>query len=125
MALTASAEMQAKLLDIQALDTKLLQLNHKKTNFPEHKEIQQLEIESGALEIQIVAAQTQVSDLSDAVRKAENDVEQVVMRSRKDQERLDSGLVSSAKDLENLQKDLASLAIRQAELEGNRRGVNG
>ena len=117
MAITSTAEHQAMLLDVQALDTKLLQLTHKRNSFPEHTEVQDLEIHIGSLDIQIVAAQTQISDLASTVRKAENDVEQVVMRATKDREKLDSGLVSSSKDLEALQREIESLSIRQNELE--------
>ena len=117
MAVTASAEAQMQILDVQAIDTKIMQLKHKHANFPEHAMVKDLEVALGSLDLQIVAAQTQCSDLEVLVRKAENDVEQVVMRTKRDQERLDSGSVTSSKDLESLQHEIASLGVRQRELE--------
>ena len=117
MAVTASAEAQMQILDVQAIDTKIMQLKHKHANFPEHAMVKDLEVALGSLDLQIVAAQTQCSDLEVLVRKAENDVEQVVMRTKRDQERLDSGSITSSKDLESLQHEIASLGVRQRELE--------
>jgi uncharacterized protein len=117
MAVTASAHEQAELLAVQALDTKLLQLAHKRANIAQIVEVQDLEVTVGSLDMRIVAAITEASDLDLAVRKAEADVDQVVQRALKDQQRLDSGAVSSPKDLESLQHEITSLASRQSELE--------
>jgi len=117
MAVTASAHEQKELLAVQALDTKLLQLAHKRANISQITEVQDLEVTVGSLDMRIVAATTEASDIALAVRKAENDVEQVVQRALKDQQRLDSGEVSSSKDLESLQHEITSLAARQSELE--------
>ena len=117
MAVTASAHEQAELLAVQALDTKLLQLAHKRANIAQITEVQDLEVTVGSLDMRIVAATTEASDLELAVRKAEADVDQVVQRALKDQQRLDSGAVSSPKDLESLQHEITSLAARQSELE--------
>jgi len=117
MAVTASAHEQAELLAVQALDTKLLQLAHKRANIAQITQVQDLEVTVGSLDMRIVAATTEASDIELAVRKAEADVDQVVQRALKDQQRLDSGAVSSPKDLESLQHEIASLAARQSELE--------
>jgi len=117
MAVTASAHEQAELLAVQALDTKLLQLAHKRANIAQITQVQDLEVTVGSLDMRIVAATTEASDIELAVRKAEADVDQVVQRALKDQQRLDSGAVSSSKDLESLQHEIASLAARQSELE--------
>jgi len=117
MALSASAHDQAELLAVQALDTKLLQLAHKRATIPQINEVQDLEVTLGSLDMRIVAATTEASDLDLAVRKAESDVEQVTLRALKDQQRLDSGAVSSPKELESLQHEIVSLSARQAELE--------
>jgi predicted nucleic acid-binding Zn-ribbon protein len=117
MAVTASAHEQAELLALQALDTKLLQLAHKRANIAQIVEVQDLEVAVGSLDMRIVAATTEASDIELAVRKAEADVDQVVQHALKDQQRLDSGAVSSSKDLESLQHEITSLAARQSELE--------
>jgi predicted nucleic acid-binding Zn-ribbon protein len=117
MAVTASAEQQKALLDLQGFDTKIFQLAHKRTGLPEISAAQDLEVELGSIKMRLVAAQTEASDLKLNQSKAEADVEQVVARARRDQERLDSGAVSAAKELESLQHEIGTLAKRQAELE--------
>jgi predicted nucleic acid-binding Zn-ribbon protein len=117
MAVTASAEQQQALLDLQGLDTKLLQLAHKRSGLPEIVAVQDLEVELGSIKMRLVAAQTETSDLKINQLKAESDVEQVVARAKRDQERLDSGAVSATKELESLQHQIETLAKRQAELE--------
>lgn len=116
MPVTASAEHQLKLLELAKVDTKLIQLDHQRVAIPEIKSVQDLEIELGSIEMRIVAAQTEVSDLTQAQNKAETDVEQVQSRIDRDQKKLDDGS-GSAKDLENLQHELGTLALRLKELE--------
>jgi predicted nucleic acid-binding Zn-ribbon protein len=66
---------------------------------------------------QIVVAETEQSDLSRELSKAEGDVDQVRARAERDQKRLDVGQVSSPKELEGLQHEIATLARRQSDLE--------
>ena len=66
---------------------------------------------------QLVAAQTEVSDIAREQDKLESDIDQVRQRMTRDQQRLDSGAVSSAKELESLQHEIGSLAKRQRDLE--------
>lgn len=66
---------------------------------------------------QIVAAQTEESDLARELRKAEGDVDQVRERSERDTKRMDAGQVSSPKELQGLQHEIATLAERQSALE--------
>ena len=116
MAVNASAEQQQALLDVQAIDTKLLQLEHRRKGIAEVQQAHDLEVQLGSIDMKIVAAITEVSDLDLDRAKAEADVEQVVNRANRDKERMDSGSVS-AKDLSGLQSELESLAKRQSELE--------
>ncbi|MBO8198849.1 zinc ribbon domain-containing protein [Streptomyces smyrnaeus] len=108
---------QIRLLDVQALDTRLTQLAHKRRTLPEHEEIQQLEADLAQLRDLLVAAQTEESDTAREQTKAEQDVDQVRQRAARDQQRLDSGAVTNPKDLANLQSEIASLAKRQSDLE--------
>lgn len=116
MALSATPAQQADLLEVQRLDSTLQQLQRRRDSLPEAARAREIEVELGALETRLVAARTEVADRTLDLRKAENDVEQVVNRAKRDQERLDSG-TAGAKDLESLQHELVSLAKRQAELE--------
>lgn len=116
MAISASADQQLKLLDLAAMDTKLMQLNHQRAGVAEIKLVQDLEIELGSLELKLIAADTEVSDLTESQAKAESDVEQVAARISKDQAKLDGGQ-ASPKELEGLQHELGTLANRLSELE--------
>ncbi|MER5933249.1 C4-type zinc ribbon domain-containing protein [Streptomyces sp. NPDC002054] len=108
---------QIRLLDVQALDTRLSQLAHKRKSLPEHAELDSLTKDLTAQRDLLVAAQTEESDTAREQTKAEQDVDQVRQRAARDQQRLDSGAVSSPKDLENLQREVVSLAKRQGDLE--------
>ncbi len=115
--LNAAPADQIRLLDVQALDTRLQQLAHKKRSLPEHAEIESLTKDLTQLRDLLVAATTEEGDCAREQTKAEQDVDQVRQRAARDQQRLDSGAVSSPKDLENLQREIASLAKRQGDLE--------
>ncbi|MFD7031126.1 zinc ribbon domain-containing protein [Streptomyces sp. NPDC059917] len=108
---------QIRLLDVQALDVRLSQLDHKRTSLPEHLELESLTSDLTQQRDLLVAAQTQESDAAREQVKAEQDVDQVRTRAVRDQARLDSGVGVSARDLANLQSELVSLAKRQGDLE--------
>jgi predicted nucleic acid-binding Zn-ribbon protein len=113
----AEPAIQLRLLDLQALDVRLDQIEHRRRTLPQLARIAELDGKAASVRDRVVAAQTEVSDLERAMAKAETDVEQVRARARKDQELLDSGRIGSAKELENLQREIESLARRQADLE--------
>ncbi|HEV7628776.1 MAG TPA: C4-type zinc ribbon domain-containing protein [Streptomyces sp.] len=108
---------QIRLLDVQALDTRLNQLAHRRKNLPEHEEIQSLDADLAQLRDLLVASRTEESDTAREQTKAESDVDQVRQRAVRDQKRLDSGLVTNPKDLASLQSEITSLAKRQGDLE--------
>lgn len=108
---------QLRLLDIQALDTKLDQLAHRRRVLPEVVELESLAAEHSKLRDAEVVAQTAVKDLEREQQRADADVEQVRGRKDRDQKRLDAGQVSSPKELESLQSEIVSLERRQSVLE--------
>jgi uncharacterized protein len=113
---TAAPQDQWRLLDVQAHDTRLAQIAHRRRTLPEHAEIERLTTRLGQVGDDLVAARTVASDIERELAKAEADVEQVRQRSARDQARLDSGQ-GSAKDLQALQHEIATLAQRQSVLE--------
>lgn len=112
----ADPQDQRRLLDLQALDTGLAQLAHRRRNLPEHAELESLARELSALEDERVRAQVTVDDLDRDIARLERDVDQVRVRKDKDQARLTMG-TGPARELEALQHELASLNRRQNELE--------
>ncbi|MBR8745123.1 zinc ribbon domain-containing protein [Nocardiopsis sp. MG754419] len=108
---------QARLLDLQELDTELQRLDHRLHTLPQIAEAVALKQRADALEAELIAAQTRTSDVERHQRKAESDVDQVRTRAERDGKRLESGVITNAKDLQNLQSEIESLGRRQAELE--------
>lgn len=116
LALNASAAAQLRLLDLQAVDVRLDQLAHKRRTLPELAEAEKVDNRLRDLHDVLVAAKTAEGDVAREQKKAEGDVEQVVIRAKRDRTMLDSGR-GSAKDLENIQHELETLARRQNDLE--------
>ena len=111
----ASPEAQRRLLDLQAVDTALAQLAHRKRTLPEIAEIDAAAREISALEDERVRAQVVVDDLDRDISRFEKDIDQVRTRKDRDQARLDAG--AAMRELEGLQHELATLNRRQSELE--------
>jgi predicted nucleic acid-binding Zn-ribbon protein len=111
----ASPEAQRRLLDLQAVDTALAQLAHRRKSLPELAEIDTVARELSALEDERVRAQVAVDDLDRDISRFEKDIEQVRQRKDRDQKRLDSG--GALREIEGLQHELATLNRRQSELE--------
>jgi uncharacterized protein len=113
----ADPETQVQLLDLQALDTKLGQLAHRRRGVPQVAELAELEKRAAELRDREVALRTAVSDLEREQAKADADVAQVRERIVRDQKILEAGSVHSARQLEDLQHEVASLTKRVADLE--------
>lgn len=107
---------QRRLLDLQALDTGLNQLAHRRRNLPEHAECDRLARSIAALDDEFVRVQVSIDDLDRDIARLDRDVDQVRARKAKDQGRLDAG-TGPARELEALQHEMASLDRRQSELE--------
>ena len=114
--LKADPSRQWRLLDLQAIDTRLDQIRHATANLPQSKPITALEAELSGLDDDIVNARTAVDDVQRELAKSDQDVQLVRDRAARNQSRLDAG-VGTAKDLQALQHELTSLARRQSELE--------
>ncbi|MFC4021131.1 zinc ribbon domain-containing protein [Micromonospora sp. GCM10011542] len=112
----ADPQVQRRLLDLQAIDTALAQLAHRRRTLPERAELEALARELSALEDERVRAQVAVDDLDRDIARMEKDVEQVRARKEKDENRLAAG-TGPARELEALQHELVSLNRRQGDLE--------
>jgi len=114
--LKADPSRQWRLLDLQAIDTRLDQIAHAKKTLPQLAQLKDLQTQSDLLGGELVRVRTELSDVQREVAKAESDVQLVRERAARDQARLDSG-TGTAKDLQAIQHELQSLARRQSELE--------
>ncbi|WP_249997635.1 zinc ribbon domain-containing protein [Actinoplanes sp. M2I2] len=111
----ASPEAQRRLLDLQAVDTALAQLAHRRKSLPELAELDAVARELAALEDERVRAQVAVDDLDRDISRFEKDIEQVRARKDRDKQRLDAG--GALREIEGLQHEMATLNRRQSELE--------
>jgi predicted nucleic acid-binding Zn-ribbon protein len=107
---------QLRLLDLQAVDTALGQLSHRRRTLPELAAIADLDARTTELRAQLVDAQTDVADLEAEQSRLEADIDTVRQRADKDQQRMTATGVP-AKEVTGLQHEVASLARRQTVLE--------
>jgi len=112
----AAPEAQRHLLDLQAIDTALQQLAHRRDKLPQISALAALGREIASVDDERIKAQVGVDDIDRDISRLERDIDQVRARAGKDQGRLDAGS-GPARELEALQHELASLARRQSELE--------
>ncbi|MBP2707034.1 hypothetical protein JOL79_24925 [Microbispora sp. RL4-1S] len=113
----AAPEAQKRLLDLAELDTGLDRLGHRRRTLPDLAEVDEQSRRLAQLATQVIAAETEATDLARDQAKAESDVDAVRTRVDRDTKRLDSGQVSSPKDLASLQSEIVSLRRRQSDLE--------
>ena len=111
----AAPEAQRRLLDLQAIDTTLAQLAHRRKSLPELAEIDAVARDVSACADERVRAQVAVDDLDRDISRFEKDIDQVRIRKDRDQKRLDAG--GAVREIEGLQHELATLNRRQSELE--------
>ena len=104
------------MLDLQALDTRLDQIAHRKATLPALAELRVLGDEMSVLNDDLVRAQTALNDVQREITKADSDVQLVRERSARNQTRMDAGQ-GTAKDMQALQHEVDSLARRQSALE--------
>jgi len=113
---SAPASAQRRLLDVQALDTRVAQIQRARATIEQRDALRDTEAELVLAGDRAVAARTEASDIGREQTRAENDVQQVRTRIERDQKLMDSGSVA-AKELENLAHEIDSLRRRQSELE--------
>ena len=114
--MNADPATQLRLLDLQAADTALAQLAHRRTSLPELATIAERERAATGLTNEVIDAQTAASDVAEEQKRVEADVDVVRSRSARDEARLQAGGLP-AKELESLQHEIATLARRQSTLE--------
>ncbi|CRK51779.1 conserved hypothetical protein [Rhodococcus sp. RD6.2] len=107
---------QAKLLDLAAVDTELTRIAHRRRTLPEQEEVERLEADRVGRKDAAVAVQIVLDDLDRDISKLEGEVDAVRKREDRDRKLLESGTVG-AKQLTELEHELGSLTRRQAALE--------
>jgi predicted nucleic acid-binding Zn-ribbon protein len=112
----APAADQLRLLTVQELDTHAAQARHRLESLESRVELAKLLEREGELTGRRIEADTAISDLKREVTKAEDDVQSVRARAKRDNDRLLIG-GQTPRDLQGLQSELEVLVKRQSNLE--------
>jgi len=115
MALKASPDDQKILLDLQALDTKLTQLDHRVKQLPQLAAIAALTKSIELLRLEELEKRGAREDVQLELSRLESDVKVVEARIARDTERARTS--TSAKDAQAFEHELGSLRKRQFDLE--------
>ncbi|MEV0298637.1 C4-type zinc ribbon domain-containing protein [Nocardia sp. NPDC050710] len=107
---------QAKLLQLAAVDVELTRIAHRRTVLPEQQEVARLEGERNAHKDAAVAVEIQLDDLDRDIKKLEGEIDAVRKREDRDRDMLTAGSVN-AKQLSEIQHELGSLERRRSVLE--------
>lgn len=121
MALKASPEIQAHLLELQASDIRIQQLEHRARSLPEIELLTGLATQADTLRQQHLGERGAVEDARLELSRVEADVAVVEARIDRDTQRIESS--SSAKDVAGLEHELTSLRKRRDDLEEIQLGV--
>jgi predicted nucleic acid-binding Zn-ribbon protein len=111
----ANPDDQAMLLDLQALDTKIAQLDHRAKSLPQLAALAELAKESEALRLALAEQAGALEDATLELTRIESDVKVVEARIVRDTEREQAS--SSVKDVAALEQELAALRKRLGDLE--------
>ena len=115
MAIKASPEIQATLLDLQGLDTKIAQLDHRAKTLPQLATIATASGEAAVIKLALAERTGVVENTSLELSRIEADVALVEARIARDSDRLQSS--SSVKDVAALEQELTALRKRLDDLE--------
>lgn len=111
----ASPDDQAHLLDLQTIDTRLQQLDHRAKSLPEIATLATLSGEATVLRQELMTVTGTLEDAQLELSRIEADVSVVENRIARDTERMQS--TSSMKDVAGFEAELTGLRRRQLELE--------
>ncbi|MFC0678131.1 zinc ribbon domain-containing protein [Lysobacter korlensis] len=115
VALKASPDDQALLLEVQQLDTRLQQLDHRSKSLPALAQLAELAREEEQLRKTLAQQRGGAEDARAELKRVESDVAVVEARIARDSDRLQHS--SSTKDVHALEQELASLRKRLSDLE--------
>ncbi len=115
VALKASPDDQAMLLEVQQLDTRLQQLDHRSRSLPALVQLAELAKEEEQLRSTLAQKRGDAEDARTELKRVESDVAVVEARITRDSNRLQGS--SSMKDVHALEQELTSLRKRLSDLE--------
>jgi hypothetical protein len=108
---------QRRLLELQAVDTAIGQLDHRVKILPEHALLAERQTRRQALGQELVAADTALSDATAAQTKAEADLAPVRERLARDERTVDGGTLTDPKTIRSMIDEITHLKTRISNLE--------
>ena len=112
----ASPAQQSHILELQLLDSEVMQANTKLKSLPEIEQLLHIDKRVTSATEELAKVKAEAEQIALELRRGEVDVETVTDRIKKDEARLSSGN-ATPKELEQLQHEIESLKKRQADLE--------
>ncbi len=112
----ASSAQQSHILELQLLDSEVMQANTKLKSLPEIEQLLHIDKRITSANEELAQVKAEADQIALELRRGEVDVETVTDRIKKDEARLSSGN-ATPKELEQLQHEVESLKKRQADLE--------
>ena len=106
-----------QLLEVQALDTTVDQLRHRRAHMPERTELATLQATLQELESRASAVQAERDEIARNEKRLEDEIAMVREKSAETDKKLYSGTVNVPRELTALQEEIDSLARRQTQLE--------
>ena len=106
-----------RLLELQGLDTRIAQLEHRRAQIPEREELRLLEQDSVALAERLVAAESLHHELERRQKRYDDDLNSVLAKREQENRLLYSGQVTAMRELQSLEEEVAALGRRQRVVE--------
>ena len=115
--ITATPDQQRQLLDLQAVDTTLRQLQHRRSHLPEQIALDVHKVMLSTVASEYSTNRDELSRLQVTQKRLENEISIVESRRKSEEGRMYSGMIHSEKELEALRHELSSLKARKSDLE--------
>jgi predicted nucleic acid-binding Zn-ribbon protein len=112
----ASVEQQNQILQLQFIDSEIMQANTKLKSLPEVEQLLHIDKRIVAAMEELAVVKAEADQIKLELRRSEVDVETVTDRIKKDEARLNAG-TASPKELEQTQHEIETLKKRQIALE--------
>lgn len=106
-----------QLLELQGLDTRIAQLEHRRAQLPEREELRLLEQETADLDEHLETAGSHHHDLERLQKRYDDDLASVLAKREQERGLLYSGQVTAIRELQSLEEEVAALGRRQRVVE--------
>ena len=113
----ADASVLERLLEVQAHDTTIDQLRHRRSHLPQRAELERLGTAIAAVEGQLVPVHQRLDGLGRSQRRLEDEVAGLEAKASEAERKLGSGAVTAPRELQAMQESVESLRRRARSLE--------